>query len=67
MWRTGLGIGASLIGMAAAAAAHPGHGLAGGSQSWLHYASDPFHVAPLVLVALALLWRRRSRARASTR
>jgi len=59
------------LALASAAAAHPGHGLDGGSDSWLHYASDPYHVAPLALVALTLVlaWRRwrESRARARTR
>ena len=43
-------------------------------QHWLHYSSDPLHVAPLALVAftLALVWRHgaeraRARARARTR
>jgi MYXO-CTERM domain-containing protein len=62
------GAGATLA-IANAAAAHPGHGLAGGSAHWLHYLSDPLHVAPPVLVGLALLlvWQRRRAVRARTR
>jgi hydrogenase/urease accessory protein HupE len=53
--------------LASPAVAHPGHGLGGGSASWLHYLSDPLHVAPWALGALALgVWLRRSR-RARTR
>jgi hypothetical protein len=59
------------LGVASTAAAHPGHGLAGGSADWLHSLSDPLHVAPAVLVGLALglVWQRRRRAavRARTR
>ncbi len=56
--------------VASSAAAHPGHGLGGGSAHWLHYLSEPLHVAPLAVAALALVfglaWRRRS-VRARTR
>jgi hypothetical protein len=60
--------GATLV-IASAAAAHPGHGLAGGSAQWLHYLTDPLHVAPPVLVglAVALVWQRRRALRARTR
>ena len=54
--------------LASQAAAHPGHGLGGGSTHWLHYLSDPLHLAPFAVgaLAIALAWRRRS-ARARTR
>jgi hypothetical protein len=49
--------------VAGAAAAHPGHGLGGGSDALLHYMTDPLHVAPLALVAWTLvLARKRLRA-----
>ena len=65
------GFAVALLGVASAASAHPGHGLDGGSDSWLHYLSDPFHVAPLALCALTLVlaarrWRE-ARARVRTR
>ena len=63
MWRTALGVGTSLLGVASAAAAHPGHGLAHG---WLHWATEPLHVAPPALAAV-LLWRARRRARVRIR
>ena len=70
-WLRVIGIASAALGVASAAAAHPGHGLDGGSEHWLHYVSDPLHVAPLALVALTLVlaWRRwrESRARALTR
>lgn len=55
--------------VASAAGAHPGHGLGGGSTHWLHYLSDPLHIAPFALVALtlALVWWRRRRPRAPAR
>ena len=59
-----------VLGMAEAAAAHPGHGIGGGSEAWLHYLSEPLHVAPLALAALALALvrvHRRRAARARTR
>jgi len=67
MRRIALGVGASLLGVASAAAAHPGHGLA--AQGWLHWAVEPLHAAPLALlvIGLALAWRRRTRARMPTR
>jgi hypothetical protein len=64
------GAAGAALAFAQAAAAHPGHGLAGGSSHALHYLSDPLHVAPLALAGLALAvgWRRRRRAvRARTR
>lgn len=69
MTRAALGVGVIVFGVAAAAAAHPGHGLGGGSESFVHYVTDPFHVAPPALAVLALLqvWRRRERARARRR
>jgi hypothetical protein len=45
--------GVLVWGAAAAAAAHPGHGVGGGSDSWLHYLSEPAHVALPLLVAAA--------------
>jgi hydrogenase/urease accessory protein HupE len=62
-------IAASCLLLASAAAAHPGHGLGGGSQSWLHYLSEPLHVAPLALAMLSVgLWsRRRTQAQARSR
>jgi MYXO-CTERM domain-containing protein len=67
MKRIPLGVGAALLCVASAAAAHPGHGL--GAQGWLHYVTDPLHVAPAALIGLALAfaWRRRTRARVPTR
>lgn len=61
-----LGAGASLVMAASAAAAHPGHGLGGDASGWLHYLTEPLHVAPLALAAVAgvLVWRRRRSARA---
>jgi cytochrome c-type biogenesis protein CcmH/NrfF len=67
MWRSALGVGTSLLGVASAAAAHPGHGVV--AQGWLHWATEPLHVAPPALVALGavLLWRARRRARVRIR
>ncbi len=64
-----IGIAGAAFGIAGAAAAHPGHGLDGGSEHWLHYVSDPLHVAPLALCALTLVLaaRRWRQARARTR
>ena len=61
-------VAAALL-LASPAAAHPGHGLGGGSYHWLHYLTDPLHVAPFALAALALVLviRARRRARARTR
>jgi hypothetical protein len=55
--------------VASAALAHPGHGLDGGAWHRLHYLSEPLHVAPPALIALAfaLVWRRLRAARAGTR
>jgi hypothetical protein len=60
---------AALLALAGAAAAHPGHGLDGGSFHWLHFVSDPLHVAPLAAGAAAgvLAWRARRRVRARSR
>jgi hypothetical protein len=60
MRRSALAIGTWLA-SASAAAAHPGHGLA--AEGWLHWATEPLHVAPPALLALAgmLLWRARRR------
>jgi hypothetical protein len=57
----------ALLFVAGAAAAHPGHGLA--PDGWLHWLTEPLHVAPLgvTALALALAWRRRARARVPTR
>jgi len=48
------------------AIAHPGHGKDGGSNSLTHYATEPVHVAPVVLalvagvaVAALIIWLRR--------
>jgi len=62
-------VAGAALSIANAAAAHPGHGLDGGSSHWLHYASDPLHVAPLALGALALAfaWRRWRAALVRTR
>jgi hypothetical protein len=61
-----LGVGASLL-MGTAAAAHPGHGAP--APMWLHYTTEPLHVAPLSVIVFALgaVWRRRARARARIR
>jgi hypothetical protein len=63
MRRIALALGALLgaLGMAGVAGAHPGHGLA--AEGWLHYATEPLHVAPLALIALSLVLARRRRAR----
>ena len=55
--------------LASPAAAHPGHGLGGGSYHWLHYLTDPLHVAPWAVAALALVLyvRARRSLRRSTR
>ena len=45
----------ALLAFASPAAAHPGHGLGGGSTSWLHYLTEPVHVAPWALLALGAL------------
>lgn len=46
--------------------AHPGHGRDGGSNSLTHYATEPVHVAPMILAVLAgvataglIIWLRR--------
>jgi hypothetical protein len=62
-------LGALACGIAAPAAAHPGHGAPELESSWLHYVAEPEHA--FVLVALVLVssasisvWaRRRARAR----
>jgi MYXO-CTERM domain-containing protein len=46
---------AAALVLASQAAAHPGHGLGGGSTHWLHYLSDPLHAAPWAVGALALV------------
>ena len=67
MKKVALALGATELVMTSAAAAHPGHGLAAGG--WLHYATEPLHIAPLALVVLvlALAWRWRARARVPSR
>jgi hypothetical protein len=56
--------GGVLLALASGAAAHPGHGLGGGSNDVLHHLSDPLHLAPWALAVLTLaLRRRRSRTR----
>jgi hypothetical protein len=64
-----LGAASVALLLARAAGAHPGHGLGGGSFDALHYLSEPLHVAPVALLALAaaLAWRRLRRARDETR
>jgi len=64
-----LGLACAALLVASPAAAHPGHGLGGGSTHWLHYVGDPLHVAPLALLGLglALGWRRWRGSRARTR
>ena len=61
--------GAGALVLASRAAAHPGHGLDGGGAHWLHYLSDPLHVAPWVAggLALVLLMRARRSVRRPTR
>ena len=60
---------AAVLALASPAAAHPGHGLDGGSTHWLHYLSDPLHAAPWVVgvLALVLLVRARRSIRRPTR
>ena len=58
------------LSFANAAGAHPGHGLDGAASSALHTLTEPVHVAPFALAALALgllLRRRRRGARVGTR
>jgi len=69
MWthtaKRALALAAAALSLASAAAAHPGHGLDGGSSHWLHYLSDPLHVAPLAAVVIAgALARQRQSTRA---
>jgi len=63
MRRSGLVFAALLF--PSLAAAHPGHGIAGGSSSLLHYLSEPAHglgavlgIAAVALVAGVLASRR---------
>ena len=60
---------AAVLVLASPAGAHPGHGLGGGSTHWLHYLTEPLHVAPFAVgaLALALVVRARRSARARTR
>lgn len=70
-WRRFVIEAALVAGSASAAGAHPGHGLGGGSDGWLHYLTEPLHAAPPALVAVTLVlawrrwrdWRRRTHAR----
>lgn len=39
--------------MAAPALAHPGHGKGGGSHELVHYSTEPAHIAPVVVAAVA--------------
>lgn len=39
--------------LAAPAFAHPGHGKDGGSHEVTHYLTEPMHVAPLAMAAIA--------------
>ena len=47
------------------AAAHPGHGVDGGSTA-MHYVTDPFHLAAWVLlivaIVLATAWQRATKS-----
>ena len=52
---------AAALVLASPVAAHPGHGLGGGSNHWLHYLSDPLHVAPFAVAGLALVLLVRAR------
>ena len=67
MKRVSLGAGSALLFVASAAAAHPGHGIT--PDGWLHWVSEPLHVAPLAVIGLALglAWRRQARVRVPTR
>jgi peptidoglycan/LPS O-acetylase OafA/YrhL len=58
---------ACALALAGQAAAHPGHGLGGGSTHWLHYLTDPLHVAPLAAGVLALALAVRARRSAGAR
>lgn len=46
-------LGAFACGLAAPAAAHPGHGAPELASSWLHYVAEPGHAFVLVAVVLA--------------
>lgn len=46
-------VSAVAISMAGPALAHPGHGKGGGSHELVHYATEPLHIAPVALAALA--------------
>ena len=61
MRRIALALGTWLA-LASAASAHPGHGIT--AEGRLHWATEPLHVAPPALLALAgvLLWRARRRS-----
>ena len=43
----------AVVASAAPAFAHPGHGADGGSHELTHYVTEPVHLAPLGLAALA--------------
>jgi len=58
---------ASVLALASQAAAHPGHGLGGGSAHALHYLTDPMHVAPIAAGVLALALAVRARRSAGAR
>lgn len=60
-------LSAAIVLLGSAALAHPGHGLTDGN-SWLHWLTEPVHVAPqAALAALAVWGLRRSRSARRTR
>jgi len=62
--------GALLLSSARFAAAHPGHGVAGGSNGLGHYLTEPIHLiagaGALALAGVLVRWRARDRARLQT-
>jgi hypothetical protein len=62
-------LGAFVCGLAAPAAAHPGHGNPELASSWVHYVAEPGHAFVLVALVLAsaasisAVARRRARER----
>jgi len=61
---------AVLLSSARFATAHPGHGVAGGSNSIGHYLTEPIHLiagaGALALAGVLVRWRAHDRARRQT-